>query len=422
MSLLVISLAPRPRLRARSIAHESAGAVASAMNDEFDHLLSRDGFTMQSQGRCSAALLPKADSVIAVVSEADIAWHRITLPKAPPARLRAALSGVLEEAVLDDAEATHFALAPNATAGQPTWVAAIDRRWLQAELDRLERQQVFVDRVVPAAWPDDPPSGHFSEVIGSAGAGDRQQVVLTWSHADGVAMLRLQGGLARAMLPQPAAPETRWSATPEVATAAERWLEAPVRVVSPGELALQATRTLWNLRQFDLAARRRGTRAARDLLRQWLSPAWRPVRIGLLALVAVQVIGLNAWAWHQNSALADQKQAMVSLLQGAFPQVRAVLDAPLQMQREVDALRALAGQPSETDFEPMLQAAAAAWPSSQPPVENLRFEPGRLTLAATGWAEGDVEQFRSQLRPAGWSAQAVDGQLSVSRAAAALVR
>lgn len=422
MSLLVISLAPRPRLRARSLAPEAVGANASTAHDEFDHLLSRDGFTMQSQGRCAAVLLPRADSVIAVVGEADVAWHRITLPKAPPARLRAALCGVLEEAVLDDAEATHFAIAPGATAGQPTWVAAIDRRWFQAELGRLERHQVFVDRVVPAAWPDDPPSGHFTEAVGSEITGERQDLALTWSHAEGVAMLRLQGGLARALLPQPAPPETRWSAAPEVATAAERWLEAPVRVVSPAERALQATRTLWNLRQFDLAARHRGTRAARDLLRQWLSPVWRPVRVGLLALAVVQVIGLNAWAWHQKSALADQKQAMVSLLQGAFPQVRAVLDAPLQMQREVDALRALAGKPSETDFEPLLQAAAAAWPSSQPPVDNLRFEPGRLTLAAVGWAEGDIEQFRSQLRSAGWAVEAADGQVSVSRSAAGLVR
>ncbi len=231
-------------------------------------------------------------------------------------------------------------------------------------------------------------------------------------------MLRLQGGLARTRLPQPPAPDTRWSATPEVATAAERWLGAPVQVVSPAERALQGTRTLWNLRQFDLAARHRGTRAARDLLRQGMSPGWRPVRLGLLALVAVQVIGLNLWAWHQNSTLANQRQAMVSLLQGSFPQVRAVLDAPLQMQREVEALRAAAGKPSELDLEPLLYAAASAWPSSQPPVETLRFETGRLTLATTGWGEADIEQFRSQLRPAGWTVEATDGQVSLSRSPA----
>jgi general secretion pathway protein L len=93
-----------------------------------------------------------------------------------------------------------------------------------------------------------------------------------------------------------------------------------------------------------------------------------------------------------------------------------VLDAPLQMQREVDALRAMAGKPSEVDFEPQLQAAAAAWPSGQPPVANLRFEPGRLTLAAAGWSDAETESFRSQLRPAGWQVEVSEGRLVMSRA------
>ena len=410
MSILVISLPPRPRLRSRSA--ETAAAETSG-GEEIDYLLSADGFTVQAQGRCAASLLPKADSVVAVVCDADIAWHRITLPKAPAARLRAALTGLLEEAVLEDEESTHFAIAPQSTAGQPTWVAAIHRPWLRGMLAKLERHEIFVDRVVPLSWPDGPPSGHFSEAIG---AHSGQDLVLTWAHADGVVVLRLQGGLARSLLPQPLPPESRWSSSPEVATAAERWLGAPVTVVSVGERALQATRTLWNLRQFDLARRHRGTRAVRDLLRRWSSPAWRPVRYGLIALTAAQVMGLNLWAWHQSAEVATKRQALVGLVQTSFPQVRAVLDAPLQMQREVDALRAMAGKPSEVDFEPQLQAAAAAWPSGQPPVANLRFEPGRLTLAAAGWSDAETESFRSQLRPAGWQVEVSEGRLVMSRA------
>lgn len=410
MSLLVISLPPRPRLRSRSAAPVAAEASSG---DEFDYLLSADGFSVQAQGRCAASHLPKADSVVAVVCDADIAWHRITLPKAPAARLRAALTGLLEEAVLDDEESTHFAVAPQSTAGQPTWVAAIHRPWLRDMLDTLERSEVFVDRVVPLSWPDDPPIGHFSQ---ASGAHSGQDLVLTWSHAQGVVVLRLQGGLARSLLPQPLPPESRWSSAAGVAAAAERWLGAPVAVLSAAERALLATRTLWDLRQFDLARRHRGARAVRDLLRRGLSPAWRPVHYGLIALAAVQLIGLNLWAWHLSAELATRRQALVSLVQTSFPQVRAVLDAPLQMQREVDALRAMAGKPSEIDFEPQLQAAAAAWPSGQPPVANLRFEPGRLTLAAAGWSDAETERFRAQLRPAGWQVDASPGRLVMSRA------
>lgn len=409
MPTLVICLPPRPRLRPRSAA---PAVVEASAADDFDYLLTNDGFTIQSRGRCASSLLPKADSVIAVVGDADVAWHQITLPKAPSARLRAALAGVLEESLLEDAEDTCFALAPGAVAGQPTWVAAIHRSWLAERLGQLERRKVFVDRVVPLSWPDDLPRGHFSE---AADTESKEDVELTWAHAQGVVMLRLQGGLARALLPQPLPPETHWSADPEVATFAERWLGSSVSVLTVGERALQATRTLWNLRQFDMAARHRGTRAARDLLRRCMSPAWRPVRHGVAALVAVQIIGLNLWAWHQSAELATRRQSMVTLLQTTFPQVRAVLDAPLQMQREVDVLRALAGKPTELDLEVQLQAAASAWPGGQPPVGNLRFETGRLTLAAAGWTDAEIDQFRAYLQPAGWQVDASEGRIVLSR-------
>ena len=92
--------------------------------------------------------------------------------------------------------------------------------------------------------------------------------------------MRLQGGLARALVPSPAPPETRWSATPGAVAAAEQWLGGPVRVMPPGQRLLQAARSLWNLRQFELARRNRSMRALRDSARKFFSPEWRPVRWG----------------------------------------------------------------------------------------------------------------------------------------------
>lgn len=421
MAQLVVLLPERPRVTAAADAE--AGTPAVRPGQEYDWVLTADGEAIRSQGCSPAALLPKAAVVVAVIPDGDVAWHRVPLPKAPAARLRDALVGVLEDALLDDADDVHLALFPQAAPGQPTWVAAVHRDWLRAQLAALERVGLVVDRVVPTAWPDHPPTGHFEVVDGHAGA-DAQaaDLLLTWSHPDGVAQLPTGSPLARTLLPSDALPVTRWTASPAAVAAAQQWTGAPVAVMSPAQRALAAARSPLNLRQFDLAARRRGTRWLRDAWRRAMSPTWRPVRVGVSCLVVVQLVGVNLWAWQQRQAIAAKRQAMVATLQSAFPQVRAVLDAPLQMQREVDMLRIAAGRAGEADLEPMLQAAAAAWPPDRPPVDNLRYEPGRLTLSATGWSQPEIDQFRDRLQPAGWSVEAAEGRLTMSRSSSGRAR
>ena len=414
MSTLVIQLPERPRLRARV-----TGEAVPDREPRRDYLYvtSADGITFEALGEAAAVLLPRRSQVIAVVREADVSWHRITLPKAPASRLRAALAGVLEEALLEEAESVHLAIAPFAAAGQSTWVAAVDRAWLQDELAALQRSGVFVDRVVPMAWPDDPPIGHFHAAHAADGTSP-QGVALTWAHADGVATVRLEGGLARAIVAQPAAPATRWTASPTAALTAERWLGTAVTVMPDEQRLLQAGRSLWNLRQFDLARRTRGARALGDWLRQAMSPAWRPVRIGVAVLVVAQIVGLNLGAWRQKGVIESRRSAIQALVKSSYPRVS---DADVQrnasavMQRETQALRTLAGKPGDTDLEPMLQAAAAAWPAERPPVENLRYESGRLTLAANGWSDTQIEQFRTLLRQSGFQVEAGEGRLVVTR-------
>jgi general secretion pathway protein L len=415
MSTLVVQIPQRPRLRSSVGGGEPE---ASGLTTDYVYVTSPDGLALESQGRAPAALLPKASTVIAVLADADVSWHRITLPKAPGARLRAALGGVLEDALLEDEDDVHLALAPAATAGQPTWVAAVSRRWLRNELGALEKAEVFVDRVVPTAWPDDPPIGHFAETQVDPG-GPSLGIALHWAHPDGVATVRLQGGLARALVPSPPPAGTRWSATPGAVAAAEQWLGGPVRVMPPGQRLLQAARSLWNLRQFDLARRTRGGRALRDSARRFLSPEWRPVRLGLVVLVLAQIFGLNLWAWHQRAAIESRQTAMQNLVKTAYPNANPQdiqRNADAVMQREAQSLRTLAGKPGDTDLEPMLQAAASAWPADRPAVETLRFEPGKLTLSANGWNDAQVAQFRSLLRTNGWAVESSEGKLILSRA------
>ncbi len=411
MSVLVILIPPRVRLGARAT---DAAAAPPAPAEGYSYALSSDGLAQTSQGQAQAALLPRADSVVAVLAEGDVSWQRITLPKAPASRLRAALGGLLEENLLDDDDALHLALEPGAVVGQPTWVAVVHKAWLRAELEQLEKAGLSIERVLPASWPGDAPQGHFFDT-GTAVAGNAR-IMLSHADENGHQLLRLEGSLGRALLPPMIEQPTRWTATPPVAAPAERWLGASVTV-----LDRRRTRAAGRAFAVESAPVRPGAAppwhaCLAHMGRRFLSPAWRPVRLGLVRLVLLQVAGSERCGPGTSARPSSRSSAAQdSLLRASFPDVRAVLDAPLQMSRETDVLRAAAGRTGDGDLETLLGAAAAAWPEGQGPVHTLRFEPGRLTLSATGWNEQQLAQFRDRLRPGGWTVDSAEGRVTLSR-------
>lgn len=407
MSLLIVQLPAQPRLAAQPTDATASEADAA----ELGYVFSADGREVSRQGRCPPAELPPADECVAVLAPGDTSWHRLTLPKASGPRLRLALSGLLEEALLDDESELHLALPPQARSGEAAWVAVCGKPWLRQQIDRLEAAGRAPDRIVPGWTPDGPPAAH-------AFGHDPEALTLAWRDADGVLCLPLDAATVRLLQARlPEGEPVTWSASPEAAEAAAALAGAPVAAVAEAERLREAAASAWNLRQFDLVARHRGQRAAREwMVQAWRAPAWRPARIGLVTLLAVQLVGANVWAWQQHRALAERRQAMTALLQTAFPQVKAVIDAPAQMQKEMDRLRTAAGRPADGDLEPLLYGAEAAWPPGRGPATHLHFEPGRLTLGSPGWTPQDLDGFRSRLRPLGLDAEPGPGGPTVVKA------
>jgi general secretion pathway protein L len=414
MSVLVILLPARDRLGGR--ADGMSNAVGVRLPGTWAFALSADGRSVTQSGIAAASLLPKADHVVLALAEADVSWHRVDIPKAPAPRLRSALLGVMEEALLEDDDALHFALAPGAVPGQTGWVAVTHRPWLAGALMALEESGQSIERVVCPGMPSEAGRGHFFLPADDADAGPS----LALSRADGAACLRLSGGLARALLPADLT-AMRFTTTPAAAAFAEQWLGGPVALMTDAERALEGTQAAaggaLNLRQFDLVARHRGTRALREIGKRFLSSEWRPVRVALAAMVLLHVIGLNAYAWQQRQAIVAKREAMTALLKSAHPGVRAVLDAPLQMQRETERLRAAAGRAGDNDLEALMGAAASAWPDGIGPAQSLRFEGGRLTLTAPGFAEPQLAQFRDRLRGLGFGVELSEGRMVIGRRA-----
>jgi general secretion pathway protein L len=396
MTTLLLLLPPRSRLRAQGRADAAPAAT------ELDWLLTADGRHVSERGRSAIRALPSAAQVVAVLADEDVAWRRIELPRAGR-QMRQALAGLLEEKLLDEPEQVHFALQPGAGEGQSAWVALCAREELGRQLAALDEAQVPVDRVAPLSWPGPAPVGHFDEGR------------LYWSHAEGVATLRAESPLARQLITPAMAEAGAWSATPGSAAQAEGWLGTKVEVRSAEQRALAALGSEWNLRQFDLTPRLRGMQHLRRVWRDFLSPSWRPVRWGLAGLVALNLLGLNVLAWKQQHQLAQARAQLTSTLTQTFPQVRAVRDAPTQMSRETDLVRASAGLPGDGDLETLLAAAAAAWPQELGPVESLSYETGQLSLSSKGWSGAQIEQFGNQLRSAGWRLSSSEGRMVLSR-------
>jgi general secretion pathway protein L len=301
------------------------------------------------------------DETVAIVPAGALSWHRVQLPIGSLARkmrkdpgtprLRAVLEGLLEDQLLDEPAQLHFALQPGARDGAPVWVAACNRAWLRSAVDTLQQAGTTVQRLAPEWAPQDAATEGPATlwVIGTP-----ETAQAAWTDAQGVYLLPLE---PQQSLPVALQGKTfdRVCAEPAVAALAEKILRLEVQVQSTAERWRETATHSWDLAQFDLARRnpwlQRLQQAAATL---WRAPQWKPARWVTVALVVVQLIGLNAFAWHAKAQLEQQRREIRNTLVSTFPNVTVVVDAPLQMERELSALRQSSGKVTSKDLEYLL--------------------------------------------------------------------
>ena len=396
-----------------------------------DWVRSNDGLMVLSHGQSEAAELPADKDVVLVLPPRALSWHRVEVPKVGQARLRAVLEGLLEDRLLDDVETLHFAIEPGRRPGQAMWVAVCRKPWLARWLQALEGAGRPVSRMVPALWPlpsapgspqggdglDTSPSLHWAHEEGNA-------VWLTSASPAGVSSLPLQTAngtsaqaLLGALLPstdfdpfsaQDEAQEMRWMADPAVASMAEGVLGLRFELVTRHDWMLQAAASEWNLAQFSfaLSASARHGQRWRGLWRRWrTSPAWRPARWGLAALVLVQLAGLNTAAWLEHRSLQSKEAQVRSMVQQSFPHVTLVLDAPAQMRREVQRLQQASGVLGPTDLEAQLAAVGQAGAEARSHPTRLQFGNGQTQLGAWQIVDISPERVAASLQSSGWQAR-----------------
>jgi len=379
--------------------HNPASAQA-----EFEYALTIDGVSVESHGSVQAALLPAparaGAEVVAVVPAGMLSWHRVELPKGTSPgspRLRTVLEGLLEDQLLDEPESLHFALQPHVRPGAPLWVAVCDRAWLQRAAQVLDEAGRTVSRIVPEFSPQ-------GETVLYALGDPQQQPLLVAAGSEGISVLPLA---SQSLALLPALPQdVPCISEPLVAELAQQVLQRPPGLQQAPQRWLQAAQSDWDLAQFDFSSSGRA-RALKKLGTAWAdllaAPQWRPARWGAVLLVALNVIGLNAWAWRERSALEDKREDVRKTLTQTFPQVKVVVDAPVQMEREVAALRQLTGATSGRDLEAMLGALSGASPP-QRPVSALEFANGELRLKGLAYSADEARNVAGTLRGQGLSA------------------
>ena len=383
-------------------------AEYASAGGEYSYVLSNDGQHIQRGGQAAASLLPtggRASQVTVVIPSARLSWHCVTLPpglqlhsRRHQQRVRAVLDGLLEEKLLDDPAQLHLALTEDAESGQPCWVAACDKAWLQAHLQTLEAAGHTASRIAPLQWPSGTP-----QLFLSGDAGQAQLTATGLEQKFSLAQLPLQAdaALQQSLLSQLPA-DLPVQAEPQHTRAAEA-LQRPVSIHTAAQRLLAASQYQGDLAQFDLDLGG-STRTKRRLLDAWQSfakaPQWRAARWAAGIAIVAQLAGLNAWAFKENRSIAQRQQQAKQVLQSTFPHVPVIVDVPVQMQRELDLLRSNSGALSGSDMEALLAASsgingvqnakALQYQDKQLRISGLNLTPEALTdaqesLQATGY-------------------------------------
>jgi len=380
--------------------------AASAAVD-YDFALCSNAPAVLRQGRAQLAALPPAGGheTVVVLPAQRLSWHRVTLPRGTPRqgpRLRQVLEGLLEEQLLDEPAELHLALVPGADLALPEsdWVCVCDRAWLAGHLQALDAAARPAQRILAEAAP-----GAMQQLTID---GDEDRPLALYSDAAGLIVCPL------AAAAWPALPEDLVITTAPATAARAELLGRRVRLQGSAQRWMAAWRADIDLAQQEFATsggRRAWQRLGSRWQSLWRAPQWRPLRWGVALLLLVQLVGLNAWAERERSMLAAKQDAVRRVLLDAFPKTAVVIDAPLQMERELALLRQATGAAGARDFDPLLGALARALPAGQV-AASIDYDGRNLRVGGLNLGASETGAMSQSLAASGLRLRA-DGKLWV---------
>jgi len=322
-----------------------------------------DGGNLMQQGAAAlgnlAELVASSRRVVLLLAAADVTLLQVSVPPLSPARLKAALPGLVEEHVLGDLADCVLAASSTGAHGLQGMrtIAVAQRLWLERLVQALLAQGAHSIAILPAqlCLPYQP--GTVAAALGVSDAGFE------------LAMRTAQAGGFGMTLPAqaPAALQTvRALAGSEPVT-----LYLPAAQLAQCEAVLASDPTLHGITLMEdqwvhwIAAARAGALDLAPALgtangagRQWQRWRW-PLRIAVLALL-VNVVGLNVEWLRLRREAETVRLSMLQTFKAAYPNESVILDPAAQMRKKIALAKAQGGEAAADEFTVLSAALGEA--------------------------------------------------------------
>lgn len=374
---------------------DSSSPCCWALCDESGQLL--------QEGLSPLAEMPKTRDCIGILAADRVLIFTAPQPPGNKRRWQAALPFIAEEYALADPEDIHAVPAPAADVDKIS-VSVMTKSWLKQIVTAttaagLPLRRLLSESLIPALQPDswtmvwNGQNGflRISDTTGLAlDCGTRQTPPLLLlqclsdknMHAPRQIELRLTQPVPDAAMPS-------WSLpVPLVPGAAWDWRRAPIRDEIPN--------LLWGnfappVRLFDGLHR------------------LRPALLIFLAAFAIEVIGTHIeWIMlaHEKNSLT---QNVERIFYSTFGDDSTLVDAPLQMQRNLASMRHAAGISDDSDFLPLLDSIMSSLGTlNNGAVRGLNYESGKLELDIKLANAAAFESLKQRLKRNGLHVQTSD--------------
>lgn len=380
------------------------------------------GSSIEQQGTAPlsdlAGTIAKAQRVVLLLSASDVNVLRLKVPPLSAARLKAALSNLVEDQLI--ADPSECVVVAGGLSGGLRTIAVVQRIWL----DKLTKTLIaFGARHIAAlpaqlCLPHQPAqtgqTDHPDSVTAAINDSDEEiELTLRLSEQDGI-------GLAIALEQDEAAAQVAIRTLCALVPEAQVTLYVPQSAVRAYQEAVNdsvAQNKVAQDKRINVSADNwsRWIAGANDLTLDMMAGLgvgtgpkldWRPWRWPLAlaaAVLAINAAALNIEWWRLKNETTALRADMIRIYKSAYPKESVIIDPLAQMQQKIAIAKHNSGLPAPDDFTAIVSAFGEAWASAvaaagkPTEIAALEYHDHSLFVRLKPGSESPTQQMKSAL-------------------------